>query len=228
VALFGKKKVEPGQDQPVGDMMPPNNNVGSENLSSTILNLQQQGLSNNQIINQLQSQGYNSQQIFDAMNSVDPSNVPAGPMQSPTPSASPDMQPPGMTMPGSGFAQAPTPQETQPNSSGFEESREKIEELAEAIIDEKWEELVKNINKIIEWKDKMEGDFAKIQQEIQDLKETFNQLHSSIIGKINEYDKNIVNVGTQVKAMEKVFEKVLPTFTENIGELKRIVKSTKK
>ena len=67
----------------------------------------------------------------------------------------------------------------------------------------------------------------KIKQEIKDIRENFNQLHSSIIGKINEYDKNIIDVGTEVKAMEKVFEKVLPTFTENVSELKRIVKNSK-
>jgi len=107
-------------------------------------------------------------------------------------------------------------------------SREKIEEMAEAIIDEKWEELVKSINKIIEWKSKVESNLNKVEQEIRDLKDNFSKLQNSIIGKINEYDKNIVNVGSEVKAMSQVFEKVLPTFTENVAELRRIVKSSPK
>jgi prefoldin subunit 5 len=115
-----------------------------------------------------------------------------------------------------------------PPMGGRDGSKERIEEMAEAIIDEKWEELVKSINKIIEWKEKMDGSINKIQQEITDMKENFDRLHSSVVGKIDEYDKNIVNVGTEVKAMEKVFEKALPAFTENVGELRRIVKSAKK
>ena len=78
-----------------------------------------------------------------------------------------------------------------------------------------------------EWKEKVESQLSKIEQDIKNVKENFNGLQASIVGKINEYDKNIVNVGTEVKAMEKVFEKVLPTFTENVSELKRIVNKKK-
>ena len=47
---------------------------------------------------------------------------------------------------------------------------EDIEEIAEAIIDERWNELVKGINKIIEWKDETEVKLTKIEQEIDDLR----------------------------------------------------------
>ncbi len=43
-----------------------------------------------------------------------------------------------------------------------------------------------------------------------------------------EYDQNILNVGTEIKVMEKVFQKVLPTLTENVNELSRITKGMKK
>jgi len=42
------------------------------------------------------------------------------------------------------------------------------------------------------------------------------------IGKISEYDKNITDVGVEIKAMEKVFQKVLPTFTENVNKIDRL------
>lgn len=217
--LFGKKKeAAPEAGIPMRDM-PPQNNMPANDLSGTIRNMRAQGLSNNQIIQEMQSQGFNPEQIFDGMNKLDSGNMPAGPLN-PTP----NMQPQEMPMPDIA-ADNPPPESA---NMGFDLNKDKIEEMAEAIIDEKWEELVKSINKIIEWKDDMESKVNKIEQEIKDLKANFNQLHSSIIGKIHEYDKNIVNVGTEVKAMEKVFEKVLPTFTENVSELKRIIKNTKK
>jgi DNA-binding transcriptional MerR regulator len=189
--------------------------------------MRQQGSTNNQIIQELQNQGYNSQQIFDAMNVSEPTNMPAGPiegMNQGMPSAPPMG---GEPMPAPEQAM-PSPAEMDPiGGQMIGGERERIEEMAEAIIDEKWEELVKSINKIIEWKDKMEGRITKIEQELKDTKTSFDQLHNSIIGKINEYDKNIVNVGTEVKAMGKVFEKVMPTFTENVSELKRIVNKKK-
>jgi hypothetical protein len=212
MGLFGKKKgVVP--EAPFGDM-PQNMATPVANL---VMNMKQQGMSNNQIIQELQRQGYNSQQIFDAITMSEPSNMPAGPIDN-FPQQQPEM-----------MQQQEQPVMQQQSMSRFgDDSKEKIEEMAEAIIDEKWEELVKSINKIIEWKGKVEGNINKLEQEIRDLKENFNQLHSSIVGKINEYDKNIVNVGTEVKAMSQVFEKILPTFTENVSELRRIVKGNTK
>ncbi|MFH2028108.1 MAG: hypothetical protein ABIJ08_03145 [Nanoarchaeota archaeon] len=102
--------------------------------------------------------------------------------------------------------------------------KEKIEEIAEAIIDEKWNELLKDINKMIEWKNKTENVLARMQQDIENLKTNFDSLHKGILGKISEYDKNLVEVGTEIKAMEKVFQKVLPTFTENVNKLSRITR----
>ena len=206
--LFNKKKDSSiPRENPV-QQGPALNPVG------IVQQMQNQGLTNNQIIQELQMQGYNSQQIFDALNASEPGNIQAGPIQQQMPQQ--QYSPPEMM---------DSPVSGEPQQNPFE-TRERIEEMAEAIIDEKWEELVKSINKIVEWKDRVENQITKIEQEIRDMKENFNRLHSAIIGKIDEYDKNIVNVGTEVRAMEKVFEKILPSFTENVNELRRIVKST--
>ena len=161
MALFGKKKEAPRAPGGFGEMAPPDgmpNNVPMD----VVQNMRQQGLSNNQIIQEMQSQGYNSQQIFDALNSSDPGNMPAGPI-----GGMGGFGGPQQNMPGPGNFQESMP--TQMSSpSGGGDNRERIEEMAEAIIDEKWEELVKSINKIIEWKEKVEGNISKIEQEIKD------------------------------------------------------------
>ncbi|MCF7860926.1 hypothetical protein K9M79_01680 [Candidatus Woesearchaeota archaeon] len=113
-------------------------------------------------------------------------------------------------------------------SGGSDSMSERIEEIAEAIIDEKWDQLIKNVNRIVEWKTVTEAKLSRMDQEFNDLKGNFDSLHKAIIGKIGEYDKNILSVGTEIKAMEKVFQKVLPTFTENVSELSRITKIMKK
>ena len=174
-----------------------------------VLNLRSRGITNDQIIQALQRDGYNSQQIFDALTQAD---MQAGsPREAPMPTEMP-----------------PSPMEQPMMQPAYEStSREEIEEVAEAIIDEKWDELVKNINKIIEWKNKVEAQTNRIQQEITDLKAGFANLQKSIIGKIGEYDKTLIDVGTEVRAMEKVFNKILPAFTSNVNELSRIVQKTK-
>ena len=85
----------------------------------------------------------------------------------------------------------------------------------------------KNIQKVIDWKDKTDQRISKVEQNIEDLRSSYDKLHQALIGKISEYDKNIINVGTEIKAMEKVFQKVLPTFTETVNELARVTKHLK-
>ncbi len=101
---------------------------------------------------------------------------------------------------------------------------ERIEEIAEAIIDEKWNEIVKSINKIIDWKERTEGQINKIEQKFDDIKKDFDNLNKGVLGKIGEYDKNIGNLGVEIKAMERVFQKIIPTMTENVHALEKITK----
>lgn len=181
-----------------------------------VLNMRAQGLSNDQIIQTLQRDSYASDQIFDAMSQADiKGNVEAAqPYQMP-----PLENPMEAQMPRQEFSQQP---QMQPATD-----IERIEELAEAIIDEKWNELVKNINKVIEWKTNTEARINKLEQAVDDLRNNINTLHQTMIGKVEEYDKNIQNVGAEVKAMDKVFQKVLPQLTESIGELSRLTDKAK-
>lgn len=105
---------------------------------------------------------------------------------------------------------------------------EDIEELVESIIDEKWNDLLADINKVIAWKDATESRIAKMEQQLSDMKTQFEKVHQAIIGKVAEYDQHILDVGAEVKAMEKVFSKVLPVFTDNVAELSRITDNMRK
>jgi len=182
--------------------------------------LKQRGMSNDQIIPELERQGYNSSQIFDALNQVGISGGNAGPEQ------------PGGMMPQQGFPQeqqypGATPQFEQPPPQGETANKEQIEEIAEAIIDEKWKEFESDIRIIIDWKEKTESKINRFEQQIKDLADSLNNLNKSMLGKISEYDKGITDVGIEIKAMEKVFQKVLPSLTENVNKLDRIAKGSK-
>ena len=115
-----------------------------------------------------------------------------------------------------------------PQDTTFEDNQVKVEELVEAVIEEKWDELVKDVNKIVNWKNNVETRVSDIEVTLAGLKENFSELQRSILGKVNEYDKHIQEVGSEIQAMEKVFSKVLPRFTENINELNSIAEKLKK
>ncbi|PIN68742.1 hypothetical protein COV93_08315 [Candidatus Woesearchaeota archaeon CG11_big_fil_rev_8_21_14_0_20_43_8] len=107
-------------------------------------------------------------------------------------------------------------------------SNERVVELIEALIDEKWSDFTENVNRIIEWKDKTEGRINEIETTVKDLRGEFDKLHNAILEKVGQYDQNIHDVGIEIKALEKVFQKILPTLTENVNELSRITRDFKK
>lgn len=213
-----------------------------------VRDMRKKGLTDNQIIQSLQHEGYNSQQTLEAMEMAD-LNQNAGmsfaggpPPQTPMkqqPQSISSMPPPmnnNMPPPMSGPANSPAgissgaPNQNQSNTDNNSQSLindQDMEELIEAIIDEKWAEVEKDIGRIIEWKDSVDEKIGNLTAQVTDLKTNFNDLHKAILGKVGDYDKNILEVGTQLKAMEEVFSKVLPTFTDNVGELNRIADKLK-
>lgn len=222
MALFGKKK--PSKD---------------ETPLSQVMSMRDQGMDNNRIIQTLQRDGYSSSQIFEAMNQADRPEVnvppadaaenpnqsgePEGPSQQEQASSSeePNFQP---NYSKTVFRQ---PQEMPANIPQYQEKSPETEELIESIIEEKWKDIAKDINKVVEWKNRTEQKISLIEQEFSDLKTNFDKLHQAVLGKIGEYDKNILNVGAEVKAMEKVFSKVLPVFTEKVNDLSKVADAMK-
>ncbi|MFW6024738.1 MAG: hypothetical protein ACOCRX_00190 [Candidatus Woesearchaeota archaeon] len=102
-----------------------------------------------------------------------------------------------------------------------------IEEITEQIIEEKWNDLVDIMNKVIEWKNDAEERLVKLEQKTEDVKNSFQTLEKSVVDKVGEYDDNVMEVGTDIKALEKAFQKIIPQFTEDVHELRRVVKHLK-
>lgn len=211
-----------------------------------VITMRNQGMSNNQIIQNLQRYGYAIDQINNAINQADIKlgvHTPFGPGPGSTPpvpgGTAPHEPPPGGMAPhgeppmagphGAGLGPGPGPESTEPTlATGIPSaSEEKMHEIAESIIEEKWGEITDHIEKIITWKDSTEQKLAKIEQDIAHLTGSFDKLHEGVLGKVGEYDKNLETIGTEIKALEKVFQKVLPGFVDNVQELSRITRRVK-
>lgn len=174
-----------------------------------VVQMKQQGLTNNQILEALQREGFKTDEIFDAMKQAD---IKIQFLQGPVPA----FQAPPTTF----SQQGPV---IQPSIS----QREEIEEVAEAIIEEKWQDIAAEIRKIADWRDTVERRLAQLEAQTLSLKDNFDKLHSALLEKIDEYDRHISEVGIDIKALEKVFQKILPTFTQNVNELSRVAQDLK-
>ncbi len=221
-------------------MAPDYNNPVSGIPTERVLQMRGQGLSNNQIIQSLQREGYMQSQIFDALNQAEVkmgvTNIQPDYLQQHE-SANPmtmgqQPMPPQSARPMGPQNAGPMPQFQQQNqpdvgSMGLQ-GGVSTEELIEALIDEKWNDLLKNLEKVVEWKEKADARLIKMESTIDGLNKNFEMLHKAVVGKIGEYDKHILDVGAEIQAMEKVFQKVLPTFVENVNELSRVTDNLKK
>ncbi len=237
MGLFNKRKKEDSLGAPPPALGAPfeKSNAPSGIPLEQVTRMKQQGMSDNQIVQTLQRDGYKSYQVFDAMNQADlVPGTPRQPEQEPTQDPTQDYtefddDEQGFETQPQEFEDFEQSTELQPKMQEFGTSEmDRIEEVAEAIIDEKWSDLMKNINKIVEWKERVESKMSEMEEEINEIRSSLNELNRSLVQKMSDYDKNMSNVGIEVKAMEKVFQKMLPTFTENISELSRITKEIKK
>lgn len=192
-----------------------------------IKQLKKQNLSNNQIIQNLQGQGFKPHEIFDGLNQIDAEPQATGqPMPEPAPT-------PQKTQPMPQQYQQPTPQYQQPQQYPVPQQelsiqREDIEEIVEEIIDEKWEDLITSVEKIVEWKETLESEIANSKKEIEDMKKEFSELRQGMIGQLSSYQQNMNDVGTELKAMQKVFKQSIPELADKISDLDRLSKKIKK
>ena len=183
----------------------------SPNPLQEVQQLRTQGLTDSLIVQELSKKGYPPQEIRTALAQVDNT------ASAPTPAEQPPME------------QLYTPP-TIPSNNAAPDSNiyERIEEITENIIDEKWEELIGEVRKIIEWKNKVEERQNKIQHDLDKMKEDFKVLHQGVLGKLEDYDTRMRDVGTELKAVGKVFKDVIPEFVENVKELSGITKHIRK
>ena len=196
--------------------------------TDVVLNMRAQGLSNNQIIQTLQRSAYNPQQIADAMSQADIKyNVASMPVL-----GAQETEAAGQSFGGGYSDESAYGAESKPEAAatmaetGF--SVEALQQLIEQIIEEKWEDLVKDVSRIAEWKEKIDTRITTIEQQISDLKASFDKLHTAILEKIGQYDQTMTGVGTDIKALENVFKKILPGFMESVGDLSRITEDMKR
>lgn len=182
--------------------------------ASAVQELRNQGFTDRMIIDELTKQGYTLGQvnaaIHDESDSGETMSMSSGHGMPPAPSFS--------------------PQQSQPQMERGENSNiyERIEEIAESIIDEKWDELLVEVRKIVDWKEKVEAKQMKMMLDLTKLKEDFMLLHQGVLGKLESYDERMQEVGTELQAVGKVFKDVVPEFVENVKELSRLKEGMKR
>lgn len=157
------------------------------NLVDRVLGLQSKGLSNDQIVETLQHENHNSSEISEAIHQAELKK--------------------GVT----GVALEKESAPAVPMAFGKTSSRtDRIHEIAEEIIDEKWDELVQNVNKIIDWKDRIDEFLEAMKAKIENLERDMAETKESVKEKLEQFHNMILDQGSDAKVAMKVLKEAMP------------------
>lgn len=136
---------------------------------------------------------------------------------------------------------APAPNQSEKSFSGYMPSEDRvysqpqfqglnsdqIQEVVESIVEEKWEDLISKVGDINLWKENVNNDIESIKQEVLRVQERFNNLQNILIGKVTDYNKSVIEINSEMKALEQVMQKIIEPLTRNIKELNKITSQLK-
>lgn len=200
-----------------------------------VIGMQQQKKDDSEIVAALTEQGVNPNQIVEAFNQARIKQAVVAKPEVPMPAEG--LAPSILTTEGRQTEQAQAPEEYYPapvsgqmqeQSYGYSQQQpaavdtEAIEEIAESIINEKWEEARAKISSIAEWKDYTENRLGSMEERNKRVEKALDSLQAALLGKVQQYGQDIKSLNTEMKSIEGAFSKLLSPLSANIQELQKI------
>lgn len=200
-----------------------------QDIQQRIMSLKKQGKQNPLIIEELKKEGYSPQEIYDSMSYEQNREE----LRPPTPSQ--EMESEGFEAEGIGEPEEDKAQNFMssqklpaPKNITGRQQIEEIEEIAESIINEKIDEIGINFGELAIWKERVSTEIEAIKQEVLRMRNNFENLQTAMIGRVEDYRKSISDMSVEVKALNKILEKIIEPLSENVKELSRITEKLKK
>ncbi len=192
--------------------------------------LKQSGLNDGQVVRSLEQSGYSQRQIADAMSQL---NIKQGVASSNEMKPSlldediPVPSPPSEeSVSAEIMSSAPAMQFSQMYGTNLQPGSD-VEELVESVVEEKWNRFADMMTEMEIWKARMNDDVMSIKQEVLRLGKRLDMLQTSVIGRVDEYSQSVRDMGSEMKALEKVFQNIMQPLASNIKELSRITDEMK-
>src|SRR3989344_3236303 len=104
------------------------------------------------------------------------------------------------------------------NSQQTQMDTTRLHQIIETVVSEKFDDLTSGLGDLTAWKEKINHDVVSIKQELLRVEEKFENLQNAILGRVKDYDEGIANVHTEMKALEKVLERILEPLVTNVKE----------
>jgi DNA-binding transcriptional MerR regulator len=184
-----------------------------------VIDMRNQGFANEKIIESLLSEKYTYQQIRDAIQQAEIKKNVSSQEISPAPITREESAP---KMQEQTIRQAPASY-SMPMQRNSGINIDEIQRILEEIISEKWKESEEVIRNMIEWKAVISTKMKELETRISEFNLRVDAMNNSLGKKAEEFNQTMADVDTEVKALDKALNKLIPALSDNISELKEIV-----
>ncbi|MBI4017296.1 MAG: hypothetical protein HY363_06415 [Candidatus Aenigmarchaeota archaeon] len=165
----------------------------------SVLIMRQQGMRNPEIIQALSRQNYSMPLIAEAMRQSE-------------------------AHPGAGIEPMPLPSSPEVKSPMHIAPEPSVSEDVVALVQKNVASVQEQVKSFQSWQSSADEKLADIDRRVVSLQEELKSVHQAVFAQIQEYNKSLKGVGTEIIAMEKVFSESLPELTSSIQKLQRVTK----
>jgi len=104
-------------------------------------------------------------------------------------------------------------------------STEELQRIIEQVLSDKLHEFTKELDSVRKVRDdvrylskQMDDRFEKLNQHLENLQITFEE-------KVDDHQQTVEELSIELKALKKVFDSLMPTFTDNIRQMRDIIEN---
>ncbi|MFH0890198.1 MAG: hypothetical protein V1836_03615 [Candidatus Aenigmatarchaeota archaeon] len=193
-----------------------------------VVSMSNQGLHENDVSSNLKQEGYSEPEIHSAMMTAVKEGVTQQrqqPAQQQQPEfQAPEPEPTGYDFPVENQEPQPAPEwepsmpemGTIPVALSGTPGATEIEEVVEAVVEEKWKQLEFRIDAIEKRFDAVNERLHDIDLQMRTIKESSHFATGGIEGKIDQYRENIDQIDARIGSIEKAFKETLPSMIESV------------
>ncbi len=97
-----------------------------------------------------------------------------------------------------------------------------IQEVAEAIVAEKWETISREFDKIRASQEDVVRKVDELTTTLGNFESRVNNLEAGVFEKIRTFNDTVEKIGAEIKAMEQIFSKIIPSFSATVSRLSEV------
>ena len=193
-----------------------------ENDVPDVSSMLSNGMSQQDIIDNLRQQGYDSTTIKNALVNAIRNNASNKQAQQPAAQEIPIQR--------VQTNQQPAVQESRQPYDGnamSNQNLESIQQILEQIINEKWKSSSSELNSLRSSVNINTNSVENIKDNLEKLNQRIDSIQNTMVGKTEEYNKTISDVNVELQAFKKVIDRLIPAISDSIKELRDLVDDLK-